>query len=54
VLQYSKPQIGGGVATGYDPKLKIDGELLSSGYIGLQSEGQPVDFRNIEIMELKQ
>jgi hypothetical protein len=54
VLQYSKPQIGGSVATGYDPKLKIDGKLLSSGYIGLQSEGQPVDFRNIEIMELKQ
>ncbi len=53
VLQYAKPQIGGGVATGYDPKLKIDGKLLSSGYIGLQSEGQPVDFRNIQIRELK-
>lgn len=53
VLQYAKPQIGGGVATGYDPKRKVDGKLLSSGYIGLQSEGQPVDFRNIEIMELK-
>ncbi len=52
VLQYSKPQIGGGVVTNYDPKIKIDGKLLSSGFIALQSEGQPVDFRNIEIREL--
>ncbi|WP_262886729.1 DUF1080 domain-containing protein [Mucilaginibacter humi] len=52
VLQYSKPTIGGGVATGYDPKYKVDGKLLSNGYIALQSEGQPVDFRNIEIKQL--
>lgn len=52
VLQYSKPQVGGGVATGYDPKYKQDGKLLSSGFIALQSEGQPVDFRNIRIKDL--
>ncbi|MES2830243.1 MAG: DUF1080 domain-containing protein [Bacteroidota bacterium] len=52
VLQYSKPQIGGGVATGYNPKYKQDGKLLSSGFIALQSEGQPVDFRNIRIKNL--
>ena len=52
VLQYSKPQIGGGVATGYDPKYKQDGKLLSSGFIALQSEGQPVDFRNIRLKDL--
>ena len=52
VLQYSKPQIGGGVANGYDPKMKIDGKLLSSGYIALQSEGQPIDFRKVELKEL--
>lgn len=28
------------------------GKLLSSGFIALQSEGHPVDFRNIEIMDL--
>jgi hypothetical protein len=39
VLQYSKPQIGGGVANGFDPKMKQDGKLLSSGFIALQSEG---------------
>lgn len=53
VLQYRKPQIGGGVVNNYDPAQKTDGKLLSSGYIGLQSEGQPVEFRNIKIRELK-
>ena len=53
VLRYTQPQIGGGVAHGFDPKYKQDGKLLSSGFIALQSEGQPVDFKNIEIMELK-
>lgn len=53
VLQYSKPQIGGGVVTNYDPAIKQDGKLLSEGFIALQSEGQPVDFRKIEILDLK-
>lgn len=52
VLQYSKPQIGGGVVNRFDPKIKIDGKALKSGFIALQSEGQPVDFRNVEIMDL--
>ena len=52
VLQYSKPQIGGGVVNRFDPKIKIDGKLLSSGFIALQSEGQEIDFRNISIKDL--
>ena len=52
VLQYSQPQIGGGVVNRYDPAIKQDGKLLSSGFIALQSEGHPVDFRNIELMDL--
>jgi len=51
-LQYSKPQIGGGVAHGYDPTLKIDGKLLKSGFIALQSEGQEIDFKNIKLLDL--
>lgn len=54
VLKYSKPQIGGDVANRYDPKIKIDGKLLKSGFIALQSEGQPIDFRNIMIKDLRQ
>lgn len=52
VLQYSKPQIGGGVVNRYDPAIKQDGKLLSSGFIALQSEGHPVDFRNVKLMDL--
>jgi hypothetical protein len=53
VLQYSKPSIGGGVVNGADAKIKVDGTPLKTGYIALQSEGQPVDFRNIEILNLE-
>lgn len=53
VMRYSKPQIGGSVISGYDPKMKPDGKILSSGFIALQSEGQPIDFRKVEIKELK-
>lgn len=52
VLTYSKPQIGGGVANGYNPAIKIDGKLLKEGYIALQSEGQEIDFKNIELLDL--
>lgn len=54
VLQYSKPQIGGGVVSNYDPAVKLDGKLLKEGFIALQSEGQPVDFRKIQIINLDQ
>ncbi|MGB5667033.1 MAG: DUF1080 domain-containing protein [Maribacter sp.] len=53
VLQYTKPQIGGGVVEGFDPTIKKDGQLLKEGFIALQSEGQPIDFRNVKIINLK-
>lgn len=52
VMQYSKPQIGGEVVKNFDPKAKQDGKILSSGYIALQSEGQPIDFRKVELKDL--
>lgn len=52
VLQYSKTSMGGGVVTGYDSAIFQPGKALKSGYIGLQSEGQPIDFRNIYLKEL--
>jgi hypothetical protein len=51
VLEYTKPQIGGGVANRYDPAYKVDGRALTEGYIGLQAEGQGVEFREIRIKE---
>lgn len=52
VLVYNKPQIGDGAVNNYDPAVKIDGKLLSSGYISLQSESHPVEFRKVEIIDL--
>ena len=52
MLQYEHPTIGGGVATGFDPAIKKDGAALSEGYIGLQAESQPVEFRNIRLLNL--
>jgi hypothetical protein len=53
VLRYTKPQIGGGVANRFDPEIKIDGKRLTEGYIGLQSEGQGVEFKEIWIQEFR-
>lgn len=53
VLQYSKPTMGGGVANRYDTALWRPGTPLTSGFIALQSEGQPIDFRNIELKVLE-
>jgi len=52
VLQYEKPQIGGGNVENYDPKEKIDGKRLEQGYIYLQSESHPIDFRKVELYDL--
>ncbi len=53
VLQYSKPTMGGGVVQGYDSTLWQPGKALISGFIALQSEGQPIDFKNIELKRLR-
>jgi hypothetical protein len=52
VLEYSKPQIGGEHVTGYDPALKKDGTPLTEGYIALQGESHPVEFRKVELLNL--
>ncbi len=53
VLQYSKPTMGGGVVQGYDSAIWQPGKALTSGFIALQSEGQPIDFRNIVLLNLE-
>lgn len=52
VLSYEKPQIGAGNVSGHDPKVKIDGKPLEEGYISLQSESHPVEFRKVELLNL--
>lgn len=49
VLEYTKPQIGGGNASPTDPAVKVDGTPLTGGYIAIQAETAPTEFRKIEI-----
>lgn len=53
VLEYTKPEIGGGTVNNYDPAVKKDGTPLKEGYISLQSESHPVEFRKVEIIDLE-
>jgi len=52
VLKYSKPTMGGGVVNGYDSAIWKPGMPLTAGFIALQSEGQPIDFRKIVLKDL--
>ena len=53
VLEYTKPQIGGGNVSPVDPKVKVDGTPLTGGYISIQAETAPIDFRKIEVLNLE-
>jgi len=50
VLTYSKPQIGGDKPEGFSLP---DGTPLKDGYIALQAESHPVEFRNVELLNLE-
>jgi hypothetical protein len=52
VLSYERPQIGGGNVSNFDPGVKKDGSLLKEGYISLQSESHPIEFRKVEVLDL--
>jgi hypothetical protein len=52
VLTYEMPQVGGGNVSKHDPAAKKDGMLLNSGYISLQSESHPIEFRKVELLNL--
>ena len=50
VMTYSKPQIGGGnIPEGYPLPA---GTPVKEGYISLQAESHPFEFRNIELLDL--
>jgi hypothetical protein len=67
VLQFQRPQVGGGfiseedgvsdwesfgiVRDGQIWQAKV-GEVLTEGYIALQAESHPIDFKNIELLNL--
>jgi hypothetical protein len=53
VLVYSRPQIGGGMANRTVPGALQEGKPLTSGYISLQAETAPIDFRRIDVLDLE-
>lgn len=53
VLVYSRPQIGGGMANRTVPGALQEGRPLAAGYISLQAETAPIDFRRIEVLDLE-
>jgi hypothetical protein len=52
VLEYTNLQIGGGNVSNFDPAVKKDGTPLGEGYIALQGESHPTEFRKVEILNL--
>lgn len=53
VFEYTNPQIGGGAVAPVDPASKVDGRPLTGGYISIQAETAPTDFRKIELLDLE-
>jgi hypothetical protein len=49
VLEYNRLQIG---VSGFDPAAKMDGASLGGGYIAIQGESHPTEFRKIELLNL--
>jgi hypothetical protein len=53
VIHYGGIMTGGGVVSGHLPAMKPEGQALSSGHISLQSEGHPIQFRRVELLNLR-
>ena len=63
VLSFQDPELGGGnekqmnnwgLVEDAKKWLARDGEILTKGYISLQAESHPIDFKNVELLELKE
>jgi hypothetical protein len=52
VLEYSLSQYGGGAVSNFDPGAKPDGQLIEGGYLALQSESHPIEFRKVALLNL--
>ncbi len=53
VLVYTRPQIGNTGVNNYNPSLKKDGQTLKEGFIALQAESAPTDFRKVVLFDLE-
>lgn len=53
VMTYSHPVIGGGVVDAFDPSVKKDGTAITGGYLSLQGESHPIEFKKVELLNLE-
>lgn len=53
VMTYRKPEMGGGNANDTKPGVLQEGKPLTAGYIALQAETAPIDFRKVEVLDLE-
>ena len=53
VIEYGETSYGGGAVSGHRPEMKPDGQPLEAGYIALQSESHPIQFRRVELLNLE-
>jgi hypothetical protein len=53
VIEYRQATYGGGFVSGHRPEMKPDGQRLGEGRIALQSEGHPIQFRRVELLNLE-
>ncbi|MBC2840073.1 DUF1080 domain-containing protein [Robiginitalea sp. SC105] len=54
VMTYFSPRMGGGAISGYKPEAYVEGQPMASGYIAIQAESHPTEFRKIELQLLEQ
>ncbi|MCB0685903.1 MAG: DUF1080 domain-containing protein [Saprospiraceae bacterium] len=52
VFTYTKPVMGEGVVNGYDLNYLVEGKPVKSGYITIQGESHPTEFRKIALLNL--
>jgi hypothetical protein len=52
VLEFKSPTIGGGNISGYNESAYEEGKPLKEGYISIQAESHPIDFKSIEVLNL--
>ena len=52
VMEYRKPTIGGGSISGYAKSAYVEGAPVKEGYISIQAETHPIDFKSIELLNL--
>jgi hypothetical protein len=52
VLTYTHPTVGGGSAEEFGEPASVEGMPVSEGYIALQSESHPIQFRTVKLKRL--